>query len=94
MSDNELDAELLGMVGGESDDEGEAEGEAEGDTQSVDHTQVVQDDPGEEAPKESVEKAEEAPKRTKGVAQKVRGRGKKKARRESIDEEILDLGDG
>ncbi|KAH9819386.1 RNA polymerase II C-terminal domain phosphoserine binding [Teratosphaeria destructans] len=87
MSDNELDAELLGMVGGESDDEGDSE------VQDVHHTQVIQD-ADDEPPKESVEKVEEPSKRLKGVAQKVKGRRKKKARRESIDEEILDLGDG
>lgn len=85
MSDNELDAELLGMVGGESDDEGSELGE----------TQQIEDRSPSQEPKASVEKTEEAPKRTKGVAQKVRKRNKKKTRREeSEDDEILDLGSG
>ncbi|KAK5120627.1 hypothetical protein LTR85_005985 [Meristemomyces frigidus] len=82
MSDNELDAELLGMVGGESDDEGE----------ELEQTQHIDDrSPSQEA-KPSVEKAEEPPKRTKGIAQKVRGRRKKARKQESEDEDDLDLG--
>lgn len=84
MSDNELDAELLGMVGGESDDEGS----------DVDQTQQIEDRSPSQEPQASVEKNEEAPKRTKGVAQKVRRRRKKARREESEDEEMLDLGSG
>lgn len=91
MSDNELDAELLGMVGGESDDEGDSRSIS--DSGSV-VDQTLQMEVEEEPAKPSVEKVEEPQKRTKGVAQKVRGRRKKAKRRESIDEEILDLGDG
>lgn len=82
MSDNELDAELLGMVGGESDDEGE----------ELDQTQRIDNrSPSQEA-KPSVEHTEEPPKRTKGIAQKVRGRRKKARKQESEDEDDLDLG--
>ncbi|GAB1740210.1 hypothetical protein NU219Hw_g5326t1 [Hortaea werneckii] len=84
MSDNELDAELLGMVGGESDDEGS----------DVDQTQQIEDRSPSQEPQASVEKNQEAPKRTKGVAQKVRRRRKKARREESEDEEMLDLGSG
>ncbi|KAI7315896.1 hypothetical protein KC315_g10956, partial [Hortaea werneckii] len=84
MSDNELDAELLGMVGGESDDEGS----------DVDRTQQIEDRSPSREPQASVEKNDEAPKRTKGVAQKVRRRRKKARREESEDEEMLDLGSG
>lgn len=84
MSDNELDAELLGMVGGGSDDEGS----------DVDQTQQIEDRSPSQEPKASVEKAEEKPQRTKGVAQKVRRRRKKARREESVDDEILDLGSG
>ncbi len=79
MSDNELDAELLGMVGGESDDEGE----------EMDQTQAFDDHSAGEEAKESVGKAEEAPRRTKGVAQKVKGRKKKARKPESEDEHDL-----
>ncbi|KAK1818435.1 RNA polymerase-associated protein rtf1 [Friedmanniomyces endolithicus] len=79
MSDNELDAELLGMVGGESDDEGE----------EMDQTQAFDDHSAGEEAKESVEKVEEAPRRTKGVAQKVKGRKKKARKQESEDEHDL-----
>ena len=82
MSDNELDAELLGMVGGESDDEGE----------ELEHTQHINDrSPSQEA-KPSVEKSDEPAKRTKGIAQKVRGRRKRVRKQESEDED--DLGRG
>lgn len=82
MSDNELDAELLGMVGGESDDEGE----------EIDQTQAYEDrSPSQEA-QQSVEKAEEPRGRMKGVAQKVKGRRKKARKQESEDED--DLGNG
>lgn len=82
MSDNELDAELLGMVGGESDDEGSDEPQ----TPPTDDRS-----PSQEATA-SVEKIDEAPKRTKGVAQKVKGRRKKARKQESEDED--DLGNG
>jgi len=82
MSDNELDAELLGMVGGESDDEGE----------ELDMTQQINDrSPSQEA-KPSVEKSDEAPKRQKGVASKVRKSRGRKRKQESEDEDDLDLG--
>jgi len=91
MSDNELDAELLGMVGGESDDEGSDDG--------IDQTQHIDDrspSPAAQEAKQSVEKAaaDDGLKRTKGVAQKVRKRRRKARREESEDEEMLDLGDG
>jgi len=82
MSDNELDAELLGMVGGESDDEGE----------DLNATQQVEDrSPSEEA-KPSVEKTDGVPKRQRGVASKVSKRMRKKRKQESEDEGDLDLG--
>ncbi|KAK5117011.1 hypothetical protein LTR62_006732 [Meristemomyces frigidus] len=88
MSDNELDAELLGMVGGESDDEGES---------GVDRTQAFVDDEGSQTPeaRETVEKVEknhsqgQGPSRLKGVAQKVKGRRKKARKQESEDEDDL-----
>ncbi|EMC92495.1 hypothetical protein BAUCODRAFT_293733 [Baudoinia panamericana UAMH 10762] len=80
MSDNELDAELLGMVGGESDDEGEGE---------VNQTQAYDErSPSQEA-KQSVEKVEDANKRTKGIAQKVKGRRKRARKQESEEEDDL-----
>ncbi|KAK5709276.1 RNA polymerase-associated protein rtf1 [Elasticomyces elasticus] len=82
MSDNELDAELLGMVGGESDDDGD----------DVEQTQAFDDRSASEEAKESVEKVDEAPRRTKGVAQKVKGRRKKARKQESEDDD--DLGGG
>jgi len=82
MSDNELDAELLGMVGGESDDEGE----------ELEVTQQVEDrSPSQEA-KPSVEKNDQPPKRQKGVASKVSKRMRKKRKPQSEDEDDLDLG--
>ena len=83
MSAEDLDAELLGMVGGESDDEGE----------ELDQTQAFVEarSPTPEA-RETVEKAEEPARRTKGVAQKVKGRRKKARKQESEDED--DLGGG
>ncbi|KAK3110888.1 RNA polymerase-associated protein rtf1, partial [Teratosphaeriaceae sp. CCFEE 6253] len=82
MSADELDAELLGMVGGESDDEGE----------EIDQTQAFDErSPSVEA-KQSVEKVEEAPRRLKGVAQKVKARRKKARKQESEDADDLDDG--
>ena len=81
MSDNELDAELLGMMGGESDDEGE-------ELEQTHHTSDRS--PSQEA-KASVEKLEEPAKRTKGIAQKVRGRRKKARKQESEDEAELGI---
>ncbi|KAK3679019.1 RNA polymerase-associated protein rtf1 [Recurvomyces mirabilis] len=80
MSAEDLDAELLGMVGGESDDEGE----------EADQTQAFVEarSPTPEA-RETVEKAEEPARRTKGVAQKVKGRRKKARKQESEDEDDL-----
>ena len=82
MSDNELDAELLGMVGGESDDEGE----------ELEQSQHIDDRSPSQDAKPSVEKLDEPAKRTKGVAQKVRGRRKRARKQESEDDE--DLGRG
>lgn len=82
MSDNELDAELLGMVGDGSDDEGE-------ETDSPQHNHNRSPTP--EA-KESVEKTEDLQVSRKGVAQKIRARGgQKKRKTQSEDEE--DFGD-
>lgn len=78
MSDNELDAELLGMVGGESDDEGE----------ELDETLPFIDRASSQEAQESVEKVEEPPKRLKGVAQKVKKRRRAK-RQQSEDEDGL-----
>lgn len=76
---DELDAELLGMVGGSDDESGD-------DYDSPDQTQVIEDRSPSAEPHESVEKVDE-PERKKGVAQKVKGRrGKRKARRDSEDE--------
>jgi len=78
MSDNELDAELLGMVGGESDDEGE----------ELDETLPFIDQASSQEAQESVEKVGEPPKRLKGVAQKVKKRRRAK-RQQSEDEDGL-----
>lgn len=90
MSDNELDAELLGMVGGETDDEGSSDGEVQ-QTQAyiASPSPVRETKPG----KASADKAKaDAKQRTKGVAQKVRGRRKPRRKQDSEDED--DLGQG
>lgn len=82
MSDNELDAELLGMVGGESDDDGEeldASGEDELRSPSP-------------KPSKATNKAVNDSKRQRGVAAKVSRRGRKKRKDDSDDEDDLDLG--
>lgn len=89
MSADELDvdAELLAMAGDDSsDDEGSDAGEA------IDQTQVVDTRSPSPEPKPSVEKNED-PSTTvrRGVAQKVRKRGRKKVTRREIQDELNDL---
>jgi hypothetical protein len=84
----DVDAELLGMVGDDSsDDEGSDVGELQ------DTTHRIEDRTPSEEPKASVEKAEEPPSARRGVAQKVRRRGKKKVSRRELEDELNDLGD-
>lgn len=82
MSDDGLDAELLGMVGDGSDDEGE----------EMESPQRVQSRSSSVEAKESVEKVEDPQASRKGVAQRIRSTGGRKRRKpRSEDEE--DLGD-
>ena len=89
MSADEIDAELLGLVGDSSDAESEV------DDVSQLQQPISARSPSEE-PKPSVEKPAEEPasERRKGVAQKVRKRGKKKVSRRELEDELDDLGDG
>ena len=91
MSADELDvdAELLGMVG--DDDSSDEEGSDAGEVQ--DNQRQIEDRTPSEEPKASVEKAEEPPSIRRGVAQKVRRRGKKKVSRRELEDELNDLGD-
>ena len=90
MSADELDvdAELLGMVG---DDSSDSEDSDAGEVPDTTH-RIEERTPSEE-PKPSVEKAEEPPSARRGVAQKVRKRGRKKVSRREIEDELNDLGD-
>ena len=78
---SDVDAELLAMAGDSSDDESEM-GEV---------TQTIEDpkSPSQE-PKQSVE---EPPSIKRGVAQKVRKRGKKRDRKREIEEDLDNLAD-
>ena len=92
MSADEIDAELLAMAGDSSDDEDGSEGELQ-------QMQPIQDprSPSEEVVQPSVEKVaveELSSERRRGVAQKVKRRGKKKVTRREIEDELDDLGDG
>ncbi|GAB7358859.1 hypothetical protein MBLNU230_g4082t1 [Neophaeotheca triangularis] len=73
MSD-EIDAELLALAGDSSDDEGDID--ASKDTNARSATP--------DAPRQTTEKTEDAPKAQRGVAQKVKGR-KRRQRRESSE---------
>lgn len=80
---DDLDQELLGMAdGGESEDE-----ESIDDLDRLDRTEF----PGERSPsqeaKESVEKAEEPAGSRRGVAQKVKSRGRRRRKQESEGED-------
>lgn len=90
---SDLDDELLAMAGDDDSDSGSEAGDA------GDRTQAMSDDPrsprspSQEA-KPSVEKVEEeAPSRPRGVAQKVKKRGRKKVSKRELEDELLDLGD-
>ena len=88
MSTDELDvdAELLAMAGDDSSDEGSDAGEV------VDQTQVVSARSPSPPPKASVEKSEDPSTTTRrGIAQKVRKRGRKKVTRREIQDELNDL---
>lgn len=82
MSD-ELDNELLGLVGDSDSDDGDS-GD---DFNQLDQTQAVDEDFPSAEPLQSVENVEDGPTRTKGVAQKVKAR-RRKVRQES--EEVDD----
>nr|POF01208.1 rna polymerase-associated protein [Quercus suber] len=82
MSDDGLDAELLGMVGDGSDDEGE----------EMESPQQVQSPALSAEAKESVEQVEDPQATRKGVAQKVRAKGGRKRRKAQSDDED-DFGD-
>ena len=72
---DDFDTELLGLVG--SDDEGD----------DADQTQLVEErSPSQEA-QQSVEKADEPASIRRGVAQKVKARGKKRRKQESDEED-------
>ena len=77
MSGDEIDAELLAMAGDTSEDEGE----------EVEQTLVVEDRTPSQEPAESVEKPEEPPSVKRGVAQKVKPRGRRSRKREIDDED-------
>lgn len=93
MSGDDIDDELLAMAGDDDSDSGSEAGDV------GDRTQAVSDpasprSPSPEEPKPSVEKVEEAaPSRPRGVAQKVKKRGKKKVSKRELEDELLDLGD-
>lgn len=76
MSDTELDAELLGIVGDDSDEEGEMSSSQHSPQRSPepDTTRIV-------------EPVEGDPSTRKGVAQKVRARGRRKRKPASDDED-------
>nr|POE56342.1 rna polymerase-associated protein rtf1 [Quercus suber] len=77
MSDDGLDAELLGMVGDGSDDEGE----------EMASPQQAQSPALSVEAKESVEQVEDTQSTRKGVAQKVRAKGGRKKRKAPSDDE-------
>jgi RNA polymerase-associated protein RTF1 len=78
---DDLDQELLGL----------ADGGDESDEESIDDFDRLEQEVGERAPsvepQASVEKVEDAPQRLRGVAQKVKGRRKRKVRQESEEED-------
>lgn len=79
----DVDAELLAMASGDSDSEGE-DGE-------MLETPIVDEGSMSEEAKPSVEKVDEAAGTRRGVAQKVRKRGKKKVSKREIEDELDDL---
>lgn len=89
---NDLDDELLAMAGDDDSDSGSEAGDA-GDREQPASDPRSPRSPSEE-PKPSVEKVEEAaPSRPRGVAQKVKKRGRKKVSKRELEDELLDLGD-
>ena len=93
MSADEIDAELLAMAGDGSDSDSDSESGA--DDASQNQQPISARSPSQE-PKPSVEKVAEEPasERRRGVAQKVKKRGRKKVSRKEIEDELDDLGDG
>lgn len=73
MSADEIDAELLAMAGDSSDDEGEVDVPMGTNTRSSTP----------DAPRQTTEKTDDAPKAQRGVAQKVKGRKRKQRRASS-----------
>ncbi|KAF2859181.1 hypothetical protein K470DRAFT_295835 [Piedraia hortae CBS 480.64] len=82
---DDLDAELLGLVGDDSADEGESDAQSE--VQGVEPQE-------EETVQETIEVAKSTPKLTRGIAQKVKGRAKRGKAKPSIEAELLDLDNG
>lgn len=90
---NDIDDELLAMAGGGDDSDSGSEAGDAGDRTQIQSDPASPRSPSEE-PKPSVEKVEEeAPSRPRGVAQKVKKRGKKKVSKRELEDELLDLGD-
>lgn len=90
--ENDIDDELLAMAGDDDSDSGSEAGDAGDRAQSASDPRSPRS-PSEE-PKPSVEKTqEEAPSRPRGVAQKVKKRGRKKVSKRELEDELLDLGD-
>lgn len=83
MSADEIDAELLAMAGDSSEDEGD----------DIDQTQVVEDKLSNDEDQEPAPRVVEAPARTKGVAQKVKARGRRKRRQQEGDIDDDDIND-
>ena len=83
MSVDEIDAELLALAGDDSDD----------DAESVEASEHIEEKSPSQEPKPSVEHAEEPVSSRRGVAQKVRKRGRKKVSRRELEDELDDLRD-
>jgi RNA polymerase-associated protein RTF1 len=83
MSADEIDAELLAMAGDSSEDEGD----------EIDQTQVVEDELSDSEFQEPAPRTVEAPTRTRGVAQKVKARGRRKRKQQESDLDDDDMND-
>ena len=91
---SDLDDELLAMAGDDDSDSGSEAGEAPDRAMSNPRSPVSRSASEEAEVKPSVEKVEEElPSRPRGVAQKVKKRGRKKVSKKEIEDELLDLGD-
>jgi RNA polymerase-associated protein RTF1 len=81
MSAEDLDNELLGLV---NDDSSDSEVD---DLDRLDQTQIVDDRSPTPEPKQSVEKAEDPGASRRGVAQKVKSRGRRKPKQQESEDE-------